>query len=85
MMDTWKAEERCSPDAMTAYAEAACIGGHSAALMGTVTMTIGRRQSLTTKYIWRSRHGHGGVIGRRSRRIGAGAVRFIRSVVVSIS
>ena len=70
---------------MIAYVKVACTGGRPVALMGNVTTIIGRRQSLTTKYIWRSRHGQGGTIGRRNRRIGAGAVRFIRSVVVIIS
>lgn len=85
MMDTWKAEERCFPDAMTAYAKAACTGSHPAALMGNVTITTGHRPSLTTKSIRRGRPGQGGAIGRHNRRIGAGVVRFIQPVVVIIS
>ena len=84
-MDIWKAEERCSPDVMTAYAEAACTGGHPVALMGNVTIITGHRPSLTTKSIRGGRPGQGGAIGRRSRRIGVGVGRFIRSVVVIIS
>ena len=85
MMDTWRAKERCSPDAMTAYAEAACIGGHPVVFMGNVTMTTGQQPSLTTKRIRRGRPGQDGAIGRRNRRIGAEAVNFIQPIAVIIS